>query len=150
MTRVVGGVERNYLNLLILRSNLTVSVPEDAAEEVGLREVLSPEGLQEVLEVLKAPSEPFDKQWSRRMKSQRERLLLGDLNVTAGVVRDLMRRDLDGGLSPAEKDLLRTASEPLLGEIAVAQEVSHERAEEILEAAVTGKDVPTAELAAAQ
>lgn len=148
MSRVVGGVERTYLNLLVHRSNLTVSVPEDAAEEVGLRTVLSPEGLQEVLDVLQAPSLPFDKQWSRRMKDQRERLLLGELTVTAGVVRDLLRRDLEDGLSPAEKDLLKTASAPLLGEFVEALGLSDERAEELLVAAVSGEDVPTpAELA---
>ena len=143
MTRVVGGVERTYLSMLVHRSNLTVSVPADSAEEIGIRTVLSPEELQKVLDVLQAPSEPFDKQWSRRMKDQRERLLLGELTVTAGVVRDLLRRDLEDGLSPAEKDLLKSASRPLLGEFVEALGVTDERAEELLVAAVSGEDVPT-------
>lgn len=140
VTRVIGGVERVYLNLRVRRSDLSVSVPADTAEEVGIRLVLSAEQIQEVLDELRAPSLPFDRQFSRRMKNQQTRLLQGDLRVTAGVVRDLLRRDLADGLSPAEKDLLRRAQEPLLGELGEALGVSPERAEELLVAAVTGED----------
>lgn len=150
ITRTVGGVERTYVNLLAHRSDLTVSVPTDTAEEVGIRAPLSTEQLQEILQILQAPSEPFEKQWSRRMKDQQERLLLGDLKVTAGVVRDMQRRELDGGLSPAEKDLFKKARDPLLGEFVEALCISEEQAEELLVAAVTGKDVtlPTSMAAA--
>lgn len=143
MTRVVGGTERRYLNLRVRRSDLSVSLPEDAAEEIGLRPVLSHVQLQGVLDELRAPSLPFDRQFSRRMKNQQDRLLQGDLHVTAGVVRDLLRRDRADGLSPAEKELLRRAQEPLLGELGETLEVSPERAEELLVAAVTGEDAGT-------
>lgn len=150
ITRTIGGVEREYVNLLVHRSDLTISVPADTAEEVGIREPLATDQLQEILQILQAPSVPFEKQWSRRMKEQQERLLLGDLRVTAGVVRDLLRRDLDTGLSPAEKDMLKKARRPLLGEFVEGVGLSDERAEELLIAAVTGQDVPSsADLAAA-
>lgn len=141
ITRTVGGVERVYVSLLVHRSDLTVSVPADTAEEVGIRAPLSVEQLQEIITILQAPSQPFEKQWSRRMKDQQERLLLGDLKVTAAVVRDLQRRELDGGLSPAEKDLFKKARGPLLGEFVEALGLPDERAEEIVEAAVRGEDV---------
>ncbi|QDO89777.1 hypothetical protein FNH13_16725 [Ornithinimicrobium ciconiae] len=141
ITRTVGGVEREYVSLLVHRSDLTVSVPADTAEEVGIRAPLSVEQLQEIVEILQAPSLPFEKQWSRRMKDQQERLLLGDLKVTAGVVRDLQRRELDGGLSPAEKDLFKKACGPLLGEFVEALGMTDESAEELLVTAVSGQDV---------
>ena len=143
MTRVVGGVERVYLNLRVQRTDMSVSVPADGAAEIGLRPVLTAEQVQEVLDELRAPSLPFDRQFSRRMKSQQDRLLRGDLRVTAEVVRDLVRRERADGLSPAEKDLLRRAEEPLLGELVAALGVSPERAEELLVAAVSGEEVPT-------
>lgn len=150
MTRVVAGTERVYVTLRVQRSDLTVSLPADTAEEVGLRPILSGDQLRSVLDELRAPSVPFDRQFSRRMKNQQDRLLQGDLRVTAGVVRDLIRRDLADGLSPAEKDLLKRARGPLLGELVEAFGVSDERAEELLVAAVSGEDVPTpAELAVA-
>lgn len=150
MTRTIGGVERGYVELLVHRSNLTVSFPIDTADEIGIRPVLSLEQLEEILDVLQAPSEPFEKQWSRRMKGHQERLLLGDLKVTAAVVRDLLRRDLESGLSPAEKDLLKNARRPLVGEFVEALRVSDERAEELLVAAVSGEEIPRpADLAAA-
>lgn len=144
-SRAVGGVERDYVNLRVRRSDLVLSIPADAAEEVGIRPVLSPDHLDEVMQVLRAPSDPFDKQFSRRMKDQQDRLLQGDLEVTAGVVRDLLRRDRADGLSPAEKDLLRRAQDPLVGELVEALGVSEERAEELLVAAVSGPVEPIPE-----
>ena len=141
-TRVVGGTERTYVTLRVRDSDLTVSVPADTAEEVGIRLILSGGQLQDVLDELRSPSLPFDRQFSRRMKNQQDRLLQGDLRVTAGVVRDLTRRDLDDGLSPAEKDLLKRARVPLLGELAVALGLTDEAAEDLLLEAVSGADVP--------
>lgn len=141
ITRTVGGVERVYVSLLVHRSDLTVSVPADTAEEVGIRAPLSNEELQEIIEILQGPSLPFEKQWSRRMKDQQERLLVGDLKVTAAVVRDLQRRELDGGLSPAEKDLFKKARGPLLGEFVEALGIADEEAEKLVDAAISGEDV---------
>ncbi len=142
ISRTVGGVERTYVNLRVRGSDLTVSLPADTAEEVGIRPVLTTEQVQELLAVLRAPSDPFEKQWSRRMKAQQELLLRGDPQVTAAVVRDLVRRDLDPGLAPAEKDLLKRARLPLLGELVEALGVSQEQAEEVVLAAIRGEQMP--------
>src|SRR5690606_14948531 len=95
-----------------------------------------------------APSSQEDAGWSRRIKANVERLRTGDVTTVAGLVRDLMRRQEDTGLSLGEKDLLRDAKAPLVTEVAVVLGVDEPAAEATIDVAVLDGVVPT-ELAAA-
>ncbi len=57
-TRVIKGEERQYLVLKVAQGDLTVRVPADNAEYVGVREVVGEEGLEHVFQVLRAPHTP--------------------------------------------------------------------------------------------
>src|SRR5215218_58948 len=95
--RTIKGVEKG---------DLTVRVPADNAEIVGVRDVVGQEGLDKVFEVLRAPHTEEPTNWSRRYKANLEKLASGDVNKVAEVVRDLWRRDKDRGLSAGEKRML--------------------------------------------
>ena len=51
----------------------------------------------------------------------------------AEVVRDLWRRERDRGLSAGEKRMLAKARQILVSELALAEKVDEERAEQMLE-----------------
>ncbi|HLV04025.1 MAG TPA: CarD family transcriptional regulator [Actinomycetaceae bacterium] len=149
-TRVIRDEPRQYLRLEVVGSDLVVGVPVAGAEEVGVRPVLGPHALCDVLvlAVLAAPLSQEDAGWSRRIKANVERLRTGDVTTVAGLVRDLMRRQEDTGLSLGEKDFLRDAKAPLVTEVAVVLGVDEPAAEATIDAAVLDGVVPT-ELAAA-
>lgn len=131
--------------LEIKDSNLTVGVPVENAEEIGLRTVFDEVQMQALFEVLRAPSREEDPQWSRRFKDNQERLRTGDIFVIAGLVRDLSRRlQSKGSMSHAEKDMLQYAKKPLATEIALSKGIGLQEAEEILDAEVA-LPVPAAE-----
>ena len=54
-TRTIKGEEKTYLVLKVDKGDLTVRVPADNAELVGVRDVVGAEGLERVFEVLRAP-----------------------------------------------------------------------------------------------
>src|SRR5437899_9530513 len=54
-TRVIKGEEKKYLVLKVAQGDLTVRVPADNAEIVGVRDVVGQEGLNRVFDVLRAP-----------------------------------------------------------------------------------------------
>ncbi len=56
-TRTIKGEEKKYLVLKVAQGDLTVRVPADNAEIVGVRDVVGQEGLDRVFEVL-APRTP--------------------------------------------------------------------------------------------
>ncbi|MEO8775226.1 MAG: CarD family transcriptional regulator, partial [Candidatus Nanopelagicales bacterium] len=53
--RTVKGVERDYLVLRVAQGDLTVRVPSDNVDLVGVRDVVDQAGLDRVFDVLRQP-----------------------------------------------------------------------------------------------
>ena len=102
-TRTIKGEDRLYLVLKVAQGDLTVRVPAENVELVGVRDVVGQDGLDKVFEILRAPHTEEPTNWSRRYKANLEKLASGDVNKVTEVVRDLWRRDRERGLSAGEK-----------------------------------------------
>src|SRR3954453_17655853 len=87
--RLLKGVKKTYLRLKVAQGDLTVLVPAENAEVVGVRDVVGQEGLDKVFEVLRAPHTEEPTNWSRRYKANGEKLASGDANKGAEVGRDV-------------------------------------------------------------
>ena len=131
--REIGGQERKYLVLRVAQGDLTVRVPADNVDLVGVRDVVSQEGLDHVFEVLRQPYTEEPTNWSRRYKANLEKLASGDVIKVAEVVRDLWRRDQDRGLSAGEKRMLAKARQILVSELALAEKKDEDEGEVILD-----------------
>lgn len=131
--REIGGKERKYLVLRVAQGDLTVRVPADNVDLVGVRDVVNQEGLDRVFEVLRQPYTEEPTNWSRRYKANLEKLASGDVIKVAEVVRDLWRRDQDRGLSAGEKRMLSKARQILVSELALAEHKDEDEAETILD-----------------
>lgn len=131
--RVVAGEKKDYLVLKITQGDLTVMVPADNAEIVGVRDVVGRDGLERVFDVLRAPHTEEPTNWSRRYKANLEKLASGDVNKVAEVVRDLWRRDKERGLSAGEKRMLAKARQILVSELALAENTNEDKAEALLD-----------------
>lgn len=132
-TRTVKGNPREYLVLKVSQGDLTVKVPAENAEYVGVRDVVDGAGLGKVFDVLREEEVEEPTNWSRRYKANGEKLASGDVNKVAEVVRDLWRHDLDRGLSAGEKRMLSKARQVLVGELALAEGADEPRAQELLD-----------------
>src|SRR5436305_6912858 len=135
-TRVIKGEEKKYLVLKVAQGDLTVRVPADNAEIVGVRDVVGQEGLDRVFDVLRAPHTEEPTNWSRRYKANLEKLASGDVNKVAEVVRDLWRREQDRGLSAGEKRMLAKERQILVSELAHADSTEDAKAETIRDEAL--------------
>ena len=159
-TRTIKGEQKEYLVLKVAQGDLTVRVPADNAEYVGVRDVvgepvrvevrlgrvrhrrhvgqlddvrdLQRPGLAE-LQAVRAPHTEEPTNWSRRYKANLEKLASGDVNKVAEVVRDLWRREQDRGLSAGEKRMLAKARQILVGELALAEGTDDVKAETMLD-----------------
>ena len=127
-TRVIRGEEKTYLKLNVAQGDLTIEVPAENVELVGVRDVIDEAGLKRVFDVLQAPITEEPTNWSRRYKSNMEKLASGDVIKVSEVVRDLWRRDQDKGLSAGEKRMLSKARQVLVSELALAQETDEDAA----------------------
>lgn len=131
--RNVRGERVQYLELVVLGSDLMVSVPHANAVEVGVRPMLAGDEFNELFTVLNAPSEGVETLWARRIKANNEKLASGEIRGAAEVVRDLTRRDAEKPLSLAERQMLGQAKRPLASELSVALDIPVEGAEAMIE-----------------
>src|SRR5256884_6597273 len=67
-TREVLGEKREYLTIKILHNDMTVNVPADNADRVGLRKVIDEQMVSKVLKALTGSGTTMPKNWNRRFK----------------------------------------------------------------------------------
>ena len=83
-----------------------------------------------VLEEIGSLQVEMTQNWNRRYRENMERLKSGDLFQVARVVKGLMLRDVDRGLSTGERKMLHSAKQILISEIVMCQSSSYEAVEE--------------------
>ena len=139
--RVFDGHKTDYFVLRITYGDLKVSIPVDKADEIGLRDVINDEEVEEVFAVLRKKEARMPTNWSRRFKNHVEKLKSGDIYQVAEVVRNLSLREADKGLSAGEKRMLARARQILVSELTFALNVDEETAEARLDDVLAGKEV---------
>jgi len=131
--RTIRGEEKLYLKLNVTQGDLTIEVPAENVDLVGVRDVIGKEGLDRVFEVLRAEFTEEPTNWSRRYKANLEKLASGDVIKVSEVVRDLWRRDQNHNLSAGEKRMLAKARQILVSELALAEKTDEEKASTVLD-----------------
>ncbi len=126
--RKIDGKSLEYLVLQMAHGELTLSVPVDKADDVGMRPPIGSEEVEDLFELLgkKDIREPAN--WSRRFKNHQEKLKSGDVYQVAEVVRNLALRDQSKGLSAGEKSMFVKARSVLVSELSFALDVSEDEA----------------------
>jgi len=127
-SRKVLGQEREYLTIKILHNDMTVNVPTENAERVGLRKVIDEDMVVRVLDVLNGDGTRMPKNWNRRFKHNRDKMKTGDIFELAEVVRNLSLRDQEKGLSTGEKQMFVKAKKILASELMYAKGLDEDAA----------------------
>ena len=136
--REVLGQTREYLTIQILHNDMTVNVPVENAEQVGLRTVIDEDLVNTVVKALTAGESEMPKNWNRRFKHNRDKMKTVDIFELAEVVKNLSLRDHEKGLSTGEKQMFVKAKKILASELMYAKAVDEEEAAEWLEGVLAG------------
>ena len=131
--REILGQTREYLTIQILHNDMTVNVPSDNADRVGLRKVIDEPMVAKVLKALTGSGTTMPKNWNRRFKHNRDKMKTGDIFELAEVVRNLSLRDRDKGLSTGEKQMFVKAKKILISELMYAKGLDEEETAEWLD-----------------
>ncbi len=125
----VNGVMRDYYVLKLPVRAMVVMVPTQNCEEIGVRPIVDKEQADRVLAAIPDIQVEMTQNWNRRYRENMERLKSGDLFEVARVVKGLMLRDVDKGLSTGERKMLHSAKQILISEIVMCQSSSYEDVE---------------------
>ena len=132
---ILGKTHRYYVLRLPI-GDMKVMIPVDNSEEIGLRDVISPDEVDKVVSVLKQECTAMSTNWNRRYRSNLEKIKSGDIYEVADVVRNLSARERQKGLSTGERKMLDSAREILISELILAKDWDREKTMSILEGAL--------------
>ena len=138
----VLGQQRDYLTIQILHNDMTVQVPSENCEKVGLRRVIGDKEISPVLKALTGISTEMPKNWNRRFKHNRDKMKTGDILELAEVVRNLALRDREKGLSTGEKQMFVKAKKILASELMYAKDMDEETCADWLEEVLASDSPP--------
>jgi len=130
--REVLGQSKRYYVLRLPVSDMQVLVPCES-QETGLRQVMSEQAFQSVLEVLRSRKNVMVKNWNHRYRMNMEKIRSGNILELADVVRSLSHRDKEKGLSTGERKMLENARQILLSEIILARDLELDQANHFLD-----------------
>ena len=115
--------------LRILDSDMTIMIPTENVNSVGLRRIIGKDMVTKVYKILRDKKVEIDQQtWNRRYREYTEKIKTGSVLEIAKVLRDLFVLKGDKELSFGERKMLDTARNLLVKELAIAK--SHQRRED--------------------
>jgi len=132
ITRIVkkrtGETILNFLELKFINKDMTILVPENNAESVGIRPLSSNKCIQDILKILAEPvREQHPEQptvnWSKRNKEYQGQLRTGDLSKICVIYRDLKHISTHKELSFGERSLLNQTEALLVEEISIVEKI---------------------------
>ncbi len=130
VSRKMNGVQREYYQMRLPSGSMLVMIPTDHTEEIGVRPVMDREAAMHVMDALGSIEVDMSQNWNHRYRENMSRLKSGDLLEVARVVKGLMLRDEQRGLSTGERKMLHSAKQILISELVLSQDLSYETVEE--------------------
>ena len=125
----VLGKEQSYYVVRMPIGDMKVMVPMDNAAGVGMRDVIDRAEAEKVLCAFRTVETDVIQNWNKRFRENMVRIKSGDIFEVAAVVKSLMLRDREKGLSTGERKMLSNAKQILISEIVVATGDDHETIE---------------------
>lgn len=126
----LNGVVREYYTLKLPVGGMLVLIPTANSEEIGVRPVCPSEEAEKVIAAIPDIEVEYAQNWNRRYRENMLRIKSGDLLEVARVVKSLILRDLDRGLSTGERKMLHSAKQILISEIVLSQDSCYADVEE--------------------
>ena len=132
----INGVVRTYYVLKLPARAMVVMIPTATCSDIGVRPIMDKTQAERVLAML--PELPCDveQNWNRRYRENMERIKSGDLLEVAQVIKSLMKRDAERGLSTGERKMLHSAKEILISELVLSLCASYEDIESRIDTAL--------------
>ena len=127
--KVAGKVQDYYL-LKLSTGNMMVMIPTEHSDEIGVRPVVSGQEATHILSEMEDIQVDMTSNWNQRYRENMLRIKSGNLLEVAKVVKGLMYRETQKGLSTGERKMLHSAKQILISELVLAQSMPYEAVEE--------------------
>ena len=135
----VSSIKTKFYVVKMEQAKLTIRVPLEKQEEVGLRKISTKKIIEQVFEVLKLKPKIRRIMWSRRAQEYDSKIFSGDPIRIAEVVRDLFRKNSQAEQSYSERQMFQVAIERLAREVAAVEKTDYFQSTEKIETILRDK-----------
>jgi CarD family transcriptional regulator len=126
--KVISGAKRTFYVMRIIDKDMTIMIPTDNADTVGLRCIIDKKEVPKVFRILSERNLEIDCQtWNRRYREYMEKIKSGSVYEVAEVLRDLVHLKGDKDLSFGERQMLDLAQNLLVKELSIAKNMAEEK-----------------------
>lgn len=132
----ISGVVKEYYVFKMPVGGLVLKIPIANSQVIGIRGIISKTEAETLLSAIPELTVESNANWNKRYQENMLRLKSGDLYEVARVVKALMYRDLQRGLSTGERKMLHSARQIMLSEIVLVEECAYQEAESRLDRAM--------------
>ena len=127
--RKMDGFVRKYYILKMPAGGMVVMIPTDSTEQIGVRPIVDSAAADALMDSIPSISVEMTSNWNRRYRENMQRIKSGDLLEVARVVKGLMSRDAEKGLSTGERKMLHSAKHILISELVLSKKLTYEEVE---------------------
>ena len=132
-TMEVSSIKTKFYVVKMEQAKLTIRVPLDKKNEVGLRKISTKKIIDSVFNVLKLKPKIRRIMWSRRAQEYDSKIFSGDPVKIAEVIRDLYKKNSQPEQSYSERQMFQVALERLAREVAAVEKTDYFKATEKIE-----------------
>ena len=130
--KTVLGEKRSYYVIKLAISDMTVMIPTNKSEDLGLRLVVSDRYANKALKVIGSETTEMEEDWKSRYQQNFEKIKSGSILSVAEVVRNLFHRNKVKELSIMEKKLYENAYRLLVDEISYVKDLEREKVQNLV------------------
>ena len=135
----IASIKTMFYVVKMEQSKLTIRVPLEKQEEVGLRKISTKKVIDEVYQTLKLKPKIRRIMWSRRAQEYDTKIFSGEPLKIAEVVRDLFRKNSQSEQSYSERQMFQVAIERLAREVAAVEKTDYFQSTEKIETILNSK-----------
>ncbi|MDY4975429.1 MAG: CarD family transcriptional regulator [Clostridia bacterium] len=131
--REILGDRKKYYVMEMPIGDMRVMIPMDNLDKIGIRDVITTQKADEVIQDLKEYDGEMTSNWNKRYRENMVRIKSGDVFEVSHVVKSLMLRDHEKGLSTGERKMLNSAKQILVSELVLAKHLMQSEVEQMIE-----------------
>jgi len=133
-TKEISGVQISFYMIRVLENDITVMVPVNKVDNVGVRAIIGEKEVKKVYEMLRDKKIVVEQTtWNRRYREYMEKIKTGSVFEITEVLRDLCVLRAEKVLSFGERKMLELAKSLLVKELAIAEETDEPTVEAQIE-----------------
>lgn len=127
------GQKQRYYVIRMPVGDMKLMVPTLHINEIGIRGVIESSDVMKVYDILRDHNVNVTSNWNKRYRENMIKIKSGNIYEVADVVRTLMIRDREKGLSTGERKMLNSAKQIMVSELVLAEGTDSVKIESVID-----------------